>query len=225
MVTVYPSDRAIAGLVLAHGAGAGQQSRFMIETGQALATRGITTATFDFPYVTAGRSVPDKAPVLEAAWREAIEETRRHPAFSALPLFIGGKSMGGRIASHIAAQGVEGIRGLVFLGYPLHPPGRPEQRRDKHLPDITEPMLFVQGSRDQFGGADEIRALLPRLNTGAEVFEVADGDHSFKVRVKIVSRKQQAVIDEIYDVVAAFILRGLKVQSPDGSRDPDAGGA
>ena len=207
MVTVYPSDRAIAGLVLAHGAGAGQQSRFMIETGQALATRGITTATFDFPYVRAGRSVPDKAPVLEAAWRVAIDETRAKAAFAALPLFIGGKSMGGRIASHIAAQGVEGVRGLIFLGYPLHPPGRPEQRRDKHLPDITQPMLFVQGSRDQFGGADEIRAMLPRLNADTEVFEVADGDHSFKVRVKIVNRKQQAVIEEIYDAVAAFIMR------------------
>jgi predicted alpha/beta-hydrolase family hydrolase len=207
MVTVYPSDRAIAGLVLAHGAGAGQQSRFMVETGQALATRGITTATFDFPYVVAGRSVPDKAPVLEAAWREAIDDTRRHAAFSALPLFIGGKSMGGRIASHVASQGAEGIRGLVFLGYPLHPPGRPEQRRDKHLPAIKEPMLFVQGARDQFGTSDEIRALLPQLNSGTELFEVADGDHSFKVRVKIVNRKQQAVIEEIYDAVAAFIMR------------------
>ena len=197
----------MAGLVLAHGAGAGQQSRFMVETAQALAIRGITTATFDFPYVVAGRSAPDKAPVLEAAWRAAIDETRANAAFAALPLFIGGKSMGGRIASHIAAQGVEGVRGLIFLGYPLHPPGRPEQRRDKHLPDITQPMLFVQGSRDQFGGANDIKAMLPRLNADTEVFEVADGDHSFKVRVKIVNRKQQAVIEEIYDAVAAFIMR------------------
>jgi predicted alpha/beta-hydrolase family hydrolase len=207
MVTVYPSDRALAGLVLAHGAGAGQQSRFMVETAHAFAARGITTATFDFPYIAAGRSAPDKAPVLEAAWRAAIDETRANAAFAALPLFIGGKSMGGRIASHVASQGVGGVSGLIFLGYPLHPPGRPEQRRDKHLPAIREPMLFVQGSRDQFGTSEEIRALLPQLNPRTELFEVADGDHSFTARVKVTGRKQRDVIDEIYDTVASFISR------------------
>ena len=206
MLSVYSSDRARAGLVLAHGAGAGQQSRFMVETSRALAGRGITTATFDFPYITRGRSAPDKAPVLEAAWRDAIAAARGDQAFAALPLFIGGKSMGGRIASHVAAQGAEGIAGLVFLGYPLHPPGRPETRRDAHLPAIKEPMLFVQGTRDEFGTSAEIRELLPRLNPKAALFEVADGDHSFKVRVKLTGRPQQAIIDEIYDRVAAFIL-------------------
>lgn len=206
MLSVYSSDRARAGLVLAHGAGAGQQSRFMVETSRALAGRGITTATFDFPYITRGRSAPDKAPVLEAAWRDAIAAARADQAFAALPLFIGGKSMGGRIASHVAAQGAEGIAGLVFLGYPLHPPGRPETRRDAHLPAIKEPMLFVQGTRDEFGTSAEIRELLPRLNPKAALFEVADGDHSFKVRVKLTGRPQQAIIDEIYDRVAAFIL-------------------
>jgi predicted alpha/beta-hydrolase family hydrolase len=205
MVSVYPSDRASAGLVLAHGAGAGQQSRFMIETARAFAARGITTATFDFPYMSKGRSAPDKAPVLEACWREALDAARTHEAFARLPLFIGGKSMGGRIASQVAAQGIDGIAGLVYLGYPLHPPGRPEQRRDKHLPDIKEPMLFVQGSRDEFGTAAEIRELLPRLNRHTTLFEVADGDHSFKIRVKIAGRSQQAVIDETYDAVAAFV--------------------
>ena len=206
MLSVYSSDRAKAGLVLAHGAGAGQQSRFMVETSRALAGRGITTATFDFPYITKGRSAPDKAPVLEAAWRDAIAAARAEKAFARLPLFIGGKSMGGRIASHVAAQGVEGIAGLVFLGYPLHPPGRPDTRRDAHLPAIKEPMLFVQGTRDEFGTSAEIRELLPRLNPNTTLFEVADGDHSFKVRVKVTGRPQQAVIDEIYDRVAAFIL-------------------
>ena len=205
MVQVYSSDRAVAGLVLAHGAGGGQQSRFMVLAAGELAARGIVTATFDFPYMAQGRSVPDKAPVLEAAWRAAVGEARAHSAFAGLPLFIGGKSMGGRIASHVAAQHVDGISGLVYLGYPLHPPGRPEQRRDRHLPDIREPMLFVQGSRDQFGTAAEIRELLPSLNPRAELFEVADGDHSFKVRVKVTGRKQDAVHAEIFDVVARFI--------------------
>jgi len=204
MLSVYPSDRRAAGLVLAHGAGAGQQSRFMVEAGRALAARGITTATFDFPYVTAGRKVPDKAPVLEAAWRDAIAAARTDAAFAGLPLFIGGKSMGGRIASHVASQGVEGIAGLVFLGYPLHPPGRPEQRRDKHLPLIQEPMLFVQGTRDQFGTADEIRQLLPQLNPRVVLHEVMDGDHSFSVRVKIAGRRPDAVLADIFDAVARF---------------------
>jgi uncharacterized protein len=207
MVTVYSSDRAAAGLVLAHGAGAGQASRFMVETSQALADRGVTTATFDFPYMSAGRSVPDKAPVLEAAWRDAVAAARAHKAFAKLPLFIGGKSMGGRIASQVAAQGIDGVTGLVYLGYPLHPPGRPHQRRDQHLPAITQPMLFVQGTRDLFGTADEIRALLPDLNPRATLHVVPDGDHSFKIRVKIAGRPQRAIIDEIYDIVAAFILR------------------
>ena len=206
MVTVYRSDSGRAGIVLGHGAGAGQQSSFMVRAGRELAARGVTTATFDFPYVTAGRKVPDKAPVLEACWREVMAEVRARPEFGSLPLFIGGKSMGGRMASHVAAQHAEGVAGLVFFGYPLHPPGRPEQRRDGHLPAIREPMLFVQGTRDQFGTAAEIRDLLPRLNAGTRVFEVADGDHSFKTRVKVVGKSGDAVLADVFDAAAAFIL-------------------
>jgi len=205
MLSVYPSDRAIAGLVLGHGAGAGQHSGFMVEARRQLSARAIVVATFDFPYIAAGRKSPDKAPVLEQAWRAAIAAARADEAFRSLPLFIGGKSMGGRIASHVAAQGVEGVSGLVFLGYPLHPPGRPQQRRDAHLPAIAQPMLFVQGSRDEFGTAGDLRELLPRLNPHAQLFEVADGDHSFKVRVKITGKKQDAVFTEIFDRVEAFI--------------------
>jgi uncharacterized protein len=204
MLSVHRSERATAGLILAHGAGAGQQSRFMIDAARAFADRGITTATFDFPYMVQGRSVPDKAPVLEDAWRAAIGEARTNEAFTGLPLFIGGKSMGGRIASHVAAQGVEGLAGLIFLGYPLHPPGRPAQRRDAHLPAIQEPMLFVQGTRDLFGSAADVAALLPRLNPRTRLFEVVDGDHSFKVRLKIAGQKQDAVLAGIFDAVAAF---------------------
>ena len=205
MLSVYRSDRALAGLVLAHGAGAGQQSRFMIDAARALAERGLTTATFDFPYMAQGRNVPDKPPVLEAAWRAAIDEARAHEAFAGLRLFIGGKSMGGRIASHLAAQGTPELAGLVYLGYPLHPPGRPSQRRDAHLPAIREPMLFVQGTRDLFGTAAEIAALLPALNARTSLYEVADGDHSFKVRVKMAGQKQDAVLAGIFDAVTAFV--------------------
>jgi len=176
---VYRSDKPFAALVLAHGAGAGQLSSFMVEAARGFARRGVSTATFDFPYITAKRKVPDRAPVLEQAWREAIEAARTQ--FRDLPLFIGGKSMGGRIATHVAAQKMGGaVKGVLLLGYPLHPPGRPEQRRDAHLPEVKEPMLFVQGERDTFGGTDEINALLPRLQD-ATVYEIPGGDHSFRV--------------------------------------------
>ncbi len=176
---VYRSEKPFAALVLAHGAGSGQLSSFMVEAARGFAKRDVSTATFDFPYITARRKVPDRAPVLEQAWREAIESARSE--LGALPLFIGGKSMGGRIATHVAAQkNGRPIGGVVLLGYPLHPPGRPEQRRDAHLPDIAEPILFVQGEKDAFGGTDEIRALLPRLQH-ATLHEISRADHSFRV--------------------------------------------
>ena len=206
-LSVYPSDRPFAGLVLAHGAGAGQRSHFMVLAAEQLARRGVTTATFDFPYIIARRKVPDKAPVLEESWRAAHAAAQKHSAFAALPLFVGGKSMGGRIASHLAALHTEGVRGLVFFGYPLHPPGRPDQRRDAHLPKIQEPMLFIQGTRDPFGTADDIAAMLPTLGTGTAVHAVNDGDHSFKVRVSVAGRSQDAVFAEIFDEAAAFIRR------------------
>jgi len=212
MLTVYSSDRPSAALVLAHGAGGGQQSSFMLRAARELSARGVTVATFDFPYMAAGRSVPDKAPVLEAHWRAVIDEARRQMALDGLPLFIGGKSMGGRIASQVAAAGVEGIAGLVYFGYPLHPPGRPEQRRDAHLPSIREPMLFIQGTRDEFGRSEEIRALLPRL-ARAELFEIADGDHSFKTRTKVTGRPPDAALIDVFDAAAAFLTRDASPSS------------
>jgi uncharacterized protein len=173
----------------------------MVRTAEGLAARGIHAATFDFDYMALGKHVPDRPPVLEARWRDAIEAA--HACFGGVPLFIGGKSMGGRIASHIAAQGVVGVSGLVFLGYPLHPPGRPDQRRDAHLPNITAPMLFVQGTRDAFGTTDEIRALLPRLQN-ATLHEIPGGDHSFKVSGRG-APKPEAVLNSALDFVAQWI--------------------
>jgi uncharacterized protein len=198
---VYRSEKPFAALVLAHGAGAGQLSSFMVEAARGFATRGVSTATFDFPYITARRKVPDRAPVLEQAWREAIASARAK--LDALPLFIGGKSMGGRIATHVAAQkNIGSVSGVVLLGYPLHPPGRPEQRRDSHLPDIAEPMLFVQGEKDAFGGTGEITTLLPRLQS-ATLHEIPGGDHSF--RVPGGKEKQQKVLEQILDAVTDWM--------------------
>jgi predicted alpha/beta-hydrolase family hydrolase len=167
-----------------------------------LEAREIRVVLFDFPYMAAGRKAPDKAPVLESAWREQIERVRKDPQSARLPLFIGGKSMGGRIASHVAAQGVEVLAGLLFLGYPLHPPGKPDQRRDSHLPGISEPMLFVQGERDEFGTEAEIRELLPRLQR-ATLHVVSGGDHSLKVRGG--REAQDHVFVRVADAIAAWI--------------------
>lgn len=198
-LTRYDGPAPRAAVLLAHGAGAGQRSPFMVALGRGFAQRGVAAATFDFPYMAARRRVPDRAPVLEAAWREAIAAGRT--AFGSLPLLAAGKSMGGRIASQVAAGGGVGpLAGLVFFGYPLHPPGRPDQRRDAHLPQIGEPMLFVQGERDAFGTADEIGALLPSL-TRATLHVVAGGDHSLKA-----SRRAQAdTLDEALDAACAWI--------------------
>jgi uncharacterized protein len=205
-LTLYePAGPAIAALVLAHGAGAGRQSRFMVHIGTAIARRGVVVITFDFPYVVQGRKVPDRAPVLEASWRATLAEVRGRSELSSLSLFIGGKSMGGRIASHVAAQGDSGVDGLVFLGYPLHPPGRPQQRRDAHLPSIREPMLFVQGERDKLGTSEEIRTLLPRLNPTSSLHEIAGADHSFAVP-RSSGRSADSVCDEIAEVVGEWVV-------------------
>ena len=200
-VTRYSCARPTAAFVLAHGAGAGQSSPFITKFARGMVERGISVATFDFPYITARRKAPDKADVLEACWRSAIAVARTE--LPGVPLFIGGKSMGGRIASQVAAQDHPPIAGLVYLGYPLHPPGKPQQPRDAHLPAMPEPMLFVQGSRDAFGTAEEIEALLPRLSR-AYLFEVAGGDHSFKVTGRP-GVKQDDVMVEIMDAVARFM--------------------
>jgi uncharacterized protein len=181
--TVYPAARreqAGVTLILGHGAGAGQTSGFMVSFATGLAARGIETITFNFLYMEQGRRLPDSKDKLEACYRAVIETVARRKRARAA-LAIGGKSMGGRIASQVAAAGAPDVDGLVFLGYPLHPPGKKDQLRAKHLSSIKAPMLFVQGSRDVFGTPAELRPILKKLKAPAELHEVAGGDHSFKV--------------------------------------------
>lgn len=167
-------------LVLAHGAGAGQQHPFMRAAAATFATAGFETITFDFPYMENGRRVPDPAPVLEASFAEVAAECCAR-WINGRGYFVGGKSMGGRIASQAAARGLfdRAPAGLVFLGYPLHPPGKPEKRRDAHLPSIAAPMLFVHGTRDPFGTSDEMRQLAGRLPR-ATLTLIEGGGHSFE---------------------------------------------
>ena len=170
--------RAGIGLILGPGAGAPQTSGFMVTFASELAARGIDVVTFNFLYMEQRRRVPDSNAKLEACYRAVIEAVARRKLGK---LAIGGKSMGGRIASQVAALGAAEVAGLVLLGYPLHPPGRPEELRVKHLPAIETPMLFVQGSRDAFGTPEELRPFMRKLKARAELHVVEGGDHSFKV--------------------------------------------
>jgi len=144
-----------------------------------LAERGVQVVLFDFAYVAAGRSAPDRPPVLEATWREVWKGVTDRASG---PVFAGGKSMGGRIASMVASHPpVNGFdpppAGLIFFGYPLHPPAKPQQRRDAHLPKIRVPMLFLHGTRDPFGSPDEMEPLVKSLK-GATLRLFDGGDHS-----------------------------------------------
>ncbi len=179
---VYPAARPRGGprrtLVLAHGAGAPQTHPWMVAMARALAAGGLEVVTFNFLYTEARRRAPDRNEVLEATWRAALAEVRARGA--ARP-FIGGKSMGGRIATQIAAHPDVEVAGLVLLGYPLHPPGQPQKLRTGHLPQVRAPMLFVQGSRDAFGTPEELEPWLKGRARGTRLFVVEGGDHSFAV--------------------------------------------
>jgi uncharacterized protein len=206
--TVYPASaksRAHITLILGHGAGSGQTSGFMVTFANALAARGIDVVTFNFSYIERGRHVPDPGDKLEACYRAVIDAARAHKKLKGNKLAIGGKSMGGRIASQVAAKGLDDLAGLVFLGYPLHPPGKPEQLRSKHLPNIKAPMLFVQGSRDSFGRPEELRPILKKLKTPCKLYEVVDGDHSLKIPKKAGS--QEEVYATVQDEIARWLNR------------------
>lgn len=180
-----------ATLVLGHGAGAGQSSGFMIEFATGLAARGLDVVTFNFPFTERGTKLPDPQPVLESCFRSVLTHVASDPAGRRLPLFIGGKSLGGRIASHVAASRDadesatetwwDRLRGLVLLGYPLHPPGKPQQVRVSHLPHIGQPMLVVQGAKDAFGTPDELRLFFDVLPSRCEVYAIELGNHSLEV--------------------------------------------
>lgn len=196
-------------LILAPGAGAGQTSDFMVRFATALAARGIETVTFNFVYAEAGRRAPDRNDKLEACYRQVIEAVRDG---GRRKLVIGGKSMGGRIASQVAASApedlAESISGLVFLGYPLHPPGRARALRTRHWGAIRAPMLFVQGTRDAFGTPDELRRQFGALGAPAELFAVDGGDHSFKVPKKA-GVAQEAVYESVLDGIERWLRRTL----------------
>jgi hypothetical protein len=210
-VRTYPAtDPAAPWLLLAHGAGAGHDHPWMQRTAERLAGQGISVATFDFPYKVAGRKLPDRGAILEQAFLDAWEElwaalTGSDAGAGRTPhVFAGGKSMGGRIASQVAPRLTPPPAGLVFFGYPLHPPGRPADRRDRHLPLVGRPMLFLHGTRDPFGSPEEMRALADRLS-GATLALADGGDHSL---VAGRGRGAPGAPDVVVTIAAAW-MRGL----------------
>lgn len=200
-----------ATFILAHGAGAGQRSAFMVDYARALAERGLDVVTFDFPYMEQRRHVPDRRPVLEGCYRRVIDEVRTRVESSQRTLCIGGKSMGGRMATYLATDAAIALAGLVLLGYPLHPPGKPDERRDAHLPDMKRPVLIVQGRRDTFGTPDELAPVLAKMSPAPDVLVIEGGDHSFKVPGG--KAAQAPVHARIHDTIATWIGRFSEASS------------
>lgn len=202
--------QAVAGrpatLLLAHGAGAPQRHPFMVSFARALSERGLDVMTFNFLYTAQRRKVPDRMPQLVACYLAAIDVARAHVRSARERLFIGGKSMGGRVATHVAAgDATLDIAGIVLLGYPLRPPGRPDTPRDAHLPDVRRPMLFIQGTRDTFGTPSELKPVLASLSPLPTLHHVEGGDHSFKIAGRDAKARQAAVYSEVQDTIVDWI--------------------
>ena len=191
--------------VLAHGAGAGMRHAFLESIAQRLAERGIATLRYQFPYMERRAGRPDPPAVAAATVRAAVAEAAR--AAPGLPLVAGGKSFGGRMTSTAQTEEtLPGVRGLVFLGFPLHPPGRPDDKRAEHLAQVRIPMLFLQGDRDEFADLTLLRPVVQRLGERATLHLVEGGDHSFHV-LKRSGRTDAEVMGELVGAIADWTGR------------------
>jgi hypothetical protein len=196
---------ARACFVFAHGAGAGMTHSFMQTVAAGLAERGVATLRYQFPYMEKGSRRPDPPGIAHAAVRAAVAEARRH--CPGLPLLAGGKSFGGRMTSQAqAAAPLEGVRGLGFLGFPLHPAGKPSSDRARHLADIDVPLLFVQGTRDSLAELKLLEPVVKSLGRSATLHVVQGADHSFHVPARS-GRNDREVMSEILDFFAGWIGR------------------
>ncbi len=190
-------------LVLAHGAGAGMRHPFLETISQALGERRVATYRYEFLYMEKRAGRPDPPAVAEARVREAVLDAAR--VAPGLPLFAGGKSFGGRMTSQAQVnQPLPGVSGLVFLGFPLHPPGRPGTTRATHLSEVRVPMLFLQGTRDEFAGLDLLRPIVKQLGKDATLHVVEGGDHSFRV-LKRTGRTETDVMTELTETITSWV--------------------
>ena len=193
------ADRAV---LLAHGAGADMHAAALVTVADALAAAKIPSLRFNFRYKAAGRRAPDRAPVLEASVREAVAELASRAKVPAERIVLGGRSMGGRIGSMVAAD--DGALGLVLLGYPLHPPGRPAQLRVEHFPRLRMPALFVSGTRDSFGTPEELRRETKKIKGRVAFHWIESGDHGFKP-LKASGLTATGVLDDAAAAVVDFV--------------------
>lgn len=193
---------AIACYVFAHGAGAGMQHRFMQAVATGLSERGIACLLFQFPAMEAGLKRPGSPAVAHAAVRAAVAKAIE---LTGLPIIAGGKSFGGRMTSQAQALApMDGVRGLAFLGFPLHPPDKPSNERAAHLAEVKVPVLFVQGTRDKLAEWHRIEQVVRELGTRATLLRIAHADHGFDVLVHS-GRKPEEVMDEVLDGLAKWI--------------------
>lgn len=201
---IEPKDSTL--LILAHGAGNDMNSPLLTFVCENLAASGVAAMKFNFPYKEKGRKLPDPAPKLETTWRAVLARVRGDPKLAFGRVFIGGKSLGGRMASRVVAAG-ETVDGLVFLGYPLHPPGQPQKQRTAHFPQIAVPSLFIQGTRDALCDLDLLRKALTQIPAQADLHLVDGGDHSF-TRLKRMGISEE----ETWRELVAAILQWLKAR-------------
>ena len=192
-------------LVLAHGASAGMRHKFMEQLCAKLAERGVATLRYQFPYMEKATKRPDSEAVLTTTVRSAAGAAKKFAR--RMPIFAGGKSMGGRMTSLAAAkESLDGIRGLIFFGFPLHAAGKPSTERGQHLEDVGVPMLFLQGSRDMLADLKLLRPLCQKLGKGAELFVLDGGDHSFHM-LKSSGRSDDEVLVEVVEKTAEWIKK------------------
>jgi uncharacterized protein len=197
-----PAD-ARACYVFAHGAGAGMTHAFMGAVASGLAARGIATLRYQFPYMEKGSKRPDPPAIAHAAVRAAVASAAKH--CPDMPLIAGGKSFGGRMTSQAQAKApLDGVRGLAFLGFPLHPAGKPSRERADHLADVKIPMLFLQGTNDKLAELDLLKPVVKTLGARATLHLVEAADHSFHVPARS-GRKDADVMTELLDQYAAWV--------------------
>jgi predicted alpha/beta-hydrolase family hydrolase len=204
---------ARAGLVLAHGAGAGMTHRSMAALADGIVLRGIATLRYQFPYLERGSKRPDPAAVAHGAVRAAVAEAGRRAG--KLPLFAGGRSFGGRMTSQAQAHAaLPGVRGLVFFAFPLHPAGKPSRERAAHLADVALPMLFLQGSRDALAQLELLRPVLAELGARATLALFDEADHSFHLPART-GRRDAELLAEILDKAAEWMSAALTANPPE----------
>lgn len=200
-------DGAHALYVFGHGAGAGMTHAFIEAAAEKLASRGVATFRYNFPYKEAGRKAPNPAPILLKTVRSAVDEAAR--LTPELPMFAGGKSMGGRMTSTAASKdALPGVKGLIFFGFPLHAPGKDSSERGAHLADVDLPMLFLQGTRDRLAKLELLEPLLDGVTPRPTLHIVDDADHGFHVP-KRSGRSDDEVLDELCDEVAGWTRKLL----------------